>query len=145
MQVYIVCFAYSIVWVYFMTVNHGVPRSSRGGGAEKVASAAFFDFMYYLYIIFSTSTHIYYVGSTQDPWKRIDEHNSDPKDTFTSKYRPWVIKALFEAGKTRAEAIKIERFVKKQKSRKLIERLIDPSFVPDSSLAQLVRVPHVRD
>jgi putative endonuclease len=101
--------------------------------------------MYYLYILYSETSDVYYTGSTEDPWKRIVEHNTDISNTYTSKHRPWVFKALFEAGNTRSGATKIERFLKEQKSRKLIELLIDPGFVPTSSLAQLVRVPHVRD
>ncbi len=41
--------------------------------------------------------------------------------------------------------MKIERFIKKQKSRILLEKLIDPNFEPSGFLAQLIRVPHVRD
>jgi len=101
--------------------------------------------MYYLYILYSEKSDIFYIGSTENPWKRITEHNSDPAITFTSKHRPWIIKALFEVGTSRSDAIKMEKFIKKQKSRKLIEMLTNPTFIPSSSLAQLVRVPHVRD
>jgi len=53
--------------------------------------------------------------------------------------------ALFECGMSESQATIIERFIKKQKSRKLIELLCNPSFIPVGKLAQLVRVPHVRD
>ena len=125
-------------------INHGVSGSSPEGGAKKVALAAFFCFMHYLYILYSETSDIYYVGQSHDPWERYTHHSSDENDSFTSKHRPWEIKAVFEVG-TRSNALKIEKFIKKQKSRKLIEMLIQPDFVPSSSLAQLVRVPHVRD
>jgi len=52
--------------------------------------------------------------------------------------------ALFSVGESRAEAIRLERFIKKQKSRKFIELLVKGDRF-DGVLAQLVRVPHVRD
>ena len=40
--------------------------------------------------------------------------------------------------------MKIERFIKKQKSRRLIEKIVIGESL-EGKLAQLVRVPHVRD
>ena len=101
--------------------------------------------MYYLYILFSAKHDKYYIGHSNSPYERVNHHNSDEKNTYTSKYRPWELAAIFEVGGTRSDALTIERWVKKQKSRKLLEKLTDPAFVPDRQLAQLVRVPHVRD
>ena len=101
--------------------------------------------MYYIYILYSEKHDLYYCGSSEDPWRRLQEHNTSPRNTFTSKYRPWALKAVFQAGDSRAEAEKYERFLKKQKSRRLIEKLVDPEFIPQGLLAQLVRVPHLRD
>jgi putative endonuclease len=55
------------------------------------------------------------------------------------------MKAVFEYGSIEAQAMAVEWFIKKQKSRKLLEQLIDPDFVPIAARAKLVRVPHVRD
>lgn len=52
--------------------------------------------------------------------------------------------AVLECGKNETIAINIERFIKKQKSLKLIEQLIDANFTLTGFLAQLVRVPHLR-
>ena len=101
--------------------------------------------MYYIYIIYSESFDKFYIGSSQDPWKRLDKHNKSKFNTYTSKYRPWELKAVFEAATTRGNAEKIERYIKKQKSKTLLLKLIDKSFIPNSKLAQLVRVPHVRN
>jgi putative endonuclease len=101
--------------------------------------------MYFIYIIYSETANLYYVGYTSDPQLRLIEHNNNPHNTFTSKHRPWVMKALFESGKSESTAIIIERFIKKQKSRKLIEMLCNPGFIPVGKLAQLVRVPYKRD
>ncbi len=101
--------------------------------------------MIYIYILHSKSASKYYVGSSEDPFKRLEKHNTSSFNTFTSKYRPWVLVAVFKASQARGKAEQVERFIKKQKSKIVIEKLIDPSFVPTGKLAQLVRVPHVRD
>lgn len=66
-------------------------------------------------------------------------------NTYTSKYRPWRLAAVLKCGSVEKEAIKPEHFIKKQKSLKLIEKLIDPLVIPEVSLALLFRVPIVRD
>ena len=102
-------------------------------------------FMYYIYIIYSNIADKFYVGYSDNPQRRLIDHNTKPFNTYTSKLRPWVLKAAFECGSIEGEAIKVERFIKKQKSRTLIEALIDPNFIPTGHLAQLVRVPDIRD
>ncbi len=101
--------------------------------------------MFYLYILYSESFDKYYVGYTKDITRRLEEHNNIKFNTFTHKYRPWKLSALFAISENKREAIKLERFIKNQKSRELIQKLIDSSFKPTGKLAQLVRVPYVRD
>lgn len=100
---------------------------------------------FFIYILHSRSTDKYYVGQSEDPFRRLTEHNFGKLHKSTTSGKPWEIQAIFEISGGRGDAIKIESFIKKQKSRKLIEKLIDPQFIPSGSLAQLVRVPHVRD
>ena len=101
-------------------------------------------FMYYIYLIYSEPAEKYYVGYSDDAFRRLEEHNHSPRNTFTSKYRPWTLVGLFECGEDRAVAMKIEKFIKAQKNRRIFEQLRYGSefYGP---LAQLVRVPHVRD
>ena len=101
--------------------------------------------MFYIYIIYSSSADLFYVGYSNNPVRRLNEHNTQSFNTFTSKYRPWELKAFFQCSKTESEAIKMERFIKGQKSRKLLQKLCDPLFTPSGILAQLVRVPDVQD
>ena len=102
--------------------------------------------MFYFYILFSNTYDKFYTGYTSDYRQRIVQHNTQGfHNTFTSKYRPWELAAVFEVGDDEGMAMKLEKFIKKQKSRKLIEQLINPYFIPDGVLAQLVRVPHMRD
>jgi putative endonuclease len=100
--------------------------------------------MYYLYILYSKSSDIYYIGHTDNYQRRFLEHNELSESSYTSKHRPWQIKAVFECGDERKTAMNIERFIKKQKSRSLIEKIIAGNNL-EGILAQLVRVPHVRD
>jgi putative endonuclease len=100
--------------------------------------------MYYIYIIYSESADMYYIGSTDAPQRRIEEHNTSYSNTFTSKFRPWAMAALFECSYDRATAMRIEKFIKKQKSRTLIEIMVSGAAL-SGELAQLVKVPHLRD
>ena len=97
---------------------------------------------FYIYILHSLIANKYYVGYSNDPFRRLIEHNSTPFNSYTSKFRPWELKACFYCGTDEKRAITLERFIKKQKSRTLLEKLINPDFIPDGFLAQLVRVPH---
>ena len=101
--------------------------------------------MYYIYIIYSESSNLYYIGHTDDFQRRLLEHNESDHNTFTSKHRPWKLRGVFECGEQRSKAMALEKFIKNQKNRKLLEQLCNKEFIPNGKLAQLVRVPHVRD
>src|SRR5690606_32537090 len=102
--------------------------------------------MYYIYIIHSAKSDKYYVGYTTNIELRLHSHNyQETFNTYTKKHRPWILRALFCCGESESIAVKLEKFIKKQKSRKLIELLCDPFFIPTDYLAPLVRVPQVRD
>ena len=100
--------------------------------------------MYFIYILYSELSYKYYVGYSEDPHRRLEEHNSRPFNTYTSKHRPWVLKAIFKCSEHRNESMEIEKYIKKQKSRQLVIDLINSNKLP-KPLAQLVRVPHMRD
>ncbi len=101
-------------------------------------------FMYFIYILYSLKSDIYYVGHTGDVEQRIKQHNEIAEDSFTSKHRPWVLKAVFSCGEDRSFAMRIEKFIKQQKSRAFVEGLIK-GVALTGVLAPLVRVPQVRD
>lgn len=79
--------------------------------------------MYFVYILYSQIADKYYVGQTDDPDRRLLEHNKLSENKFTSKYRPWKCIACFPVGKSRGLAMKIERHIKKQRSRSYIKNL----------------------
>jgi len=91
--------------------------------------------MFYIYILYSESADRYYVGHTNDPERRLTEHNTTEDIKFTTKFRPWTLLLSFEVSDVRGEAIRLEKFIKKQKSRifirKLIESKDDPAYFRD--------------
>jgi putative endonuclease len=97
--------------------------------------------MHYLYIIYSRSADKYYVGVTGNVKQRLDQHNNSERDTFTSKYRPWELLAVYSC-KDMSTARTIESFIKRQKSRNLLRRLASNEPLT-GLLAQLVRVPNL--
>ena len=98
---------------------------------------------FFIYILFPQSTNKYYVGHSEDPIRRLNEHNFGVHQKSTTPGRPWELKAVFEIVGDRGQALKVEGFIKKQKSRRLIEQLLYPDFIPTGFLAQLIRVPQV--
>ena len=77
--------------------------------------------------------------NTNDPTRRLEEHNNVNKNSFTSKVRPWIMKACFERSESRGLARKVENYIKRMKSRKLIENLIRNQVEKPGSLTTFVR------
>ena len=76
------------------------------------------------YIIFSISLNRYYVGSTSVGVElRLSRHN-DGWTPYTNRGVPWELKYLKKFS-AKQEALKWENFIKRQKSRTFIERLIN--------------------
>ncbi len=74
------------------------------------------------YILYSPKLNKYYVGSTTDIERRLEEHNRG-KEKFTRIGTPWTL-VYKEALSSLVEARKRELYIKKMKSRKYIESLI---------------------
>ena len=100
--------------------------------------------MFYLYILYSISADKYYVGYTNNVEVRLFQHNYSQRTTYTGKHRPWILKKAIVLIDDRGFAMKIEKAVKKSKSRIMIEKIVlEIDNLQD--LAQLVRVPMCRD
>jgi len=76
----------------------------------------------YCYILYSAKLDKYYVGSTTDMSRRLEEHNRG-KEKFTRTGCPWIL-VYTEIFTELLDARRRETFIKKQKSRKYIETLI---------------------
>jgi putative endonuclease len=83
---------------------------------------------YYLYILYSQSRDRYYTGFSSNPEERLVEHNLGAT-TSTRTGRPWRL-VYIEEFDNKSAAIKRETTIKRMKSRKYIENLINlNSFV----------------
>ena len=78
--------------------------------------------MFFVYILHSTVTNRYYVGSTHDMQLRLAHHN-DGWSRSTKSGRPWHV-VYTEEYPDRSAALRRENEIKRQKSRKYIEALI---------------------
>jgi len=75
-----------------------------------------------VYILKSEQNGRYYVGSTGDVAKRLANHNSGGTPS-ARPHRPWKLVYVEEHG-TPEEERRRERAIKRQKSRRYIERMI---------------------
>ena len=92
--------------------------------------------MFYVYILYSTSSNKYYVGQTENVEVRLKYHNELSENSFTSKHRPWEVKRIIEV-KNRTEALIIEKYIKKRKSRKYIEEFIKYDKIVEELLEKI--------
>ena len=80
--------------------------------------------VYFIYILYSEKLNRFYVGTTDDIARRIEEHNNAfYSSSFTVNGIPWILKLSFEC-QSSEKAYKIERFIKKMKSKVFIEKII---------------------
>lgn len=79
--------------------------------------------MWLVYIICSRKIDRYYIGYTDDLEWRLERHNSG-WGKYTKRGVPWKL-AYTESFKSKSEAIKREREIKRNKSRKYIKELIE--------------------
>ena len=79
--------------------------------------------MHYLYILYSEKKDCYYTGQTKNVQNRLEKHNKG-YSLATKNGIPWLLKKSVEF-ETKSEAIKAENWIKKMKSRKVIEQIIN--------------------
>jgi len=78
--------------------------------------------MFTVYILYSATIDVYYVGSTQNLSDRLQRHNTG-RSTYTKRGMPW--KLVYQNQYlTKSEAYQAELYIKSQKSRKYIENLL---------------------
>lgn len=82
--------------------------------------------MFFTYILYSKDIDKYYIGISRDPEKRLEYHNKGlggGKRSYTKRTQDWrlVYTKKFDI---KSEAHAFERYIKNQKSRDVIERLI---------------------
>ena len=88
--------------------------------------------MFYVYILYSQTAGKFYVGQTPDVQKRLREHNNPLENSkFTAKFIPWEIVLFFPVSAARSDAMKVEKFIKSQKSKVFILKLIKNKNNPE--------------
>ena len=92
--------------------------------------------MHYLYILFSEKLNRFYVGETSNVEKRLIMHNQHVyKNSFTKSASDWVIH-LSKKYNNKNDALYIEKFIKRMKSRKFIEKIINDNEILDDILTK---------
>jgi putative endonuclease len=92
-------------------------------GAQNPPSAEDSSLMVSVYIIYSPRLDKYYVGQSEDVISRLEQHN---KHLFSTGYTvisdEWEIFHQIDC-ENRTQAVRIEKHIKRMKSRKYIESL----------------------
>src|SRR5687767_10870477 len=79
---------------------------------------------YCVYILYSSKLNRYYIGMTENLELRLQFHNAPIESRkFTSKGIPWTLQASIPCD-SKSQALRLEQFVKRMKSRVFIEKLI---------------------
>ncbi len=81
---------------------------------------------YFLCILYSESRNRFYIGSSGNPKERLNRHNAGATKS-TKSCRPWKI-VYTEQYKDKTDAIKRENYLKRMKSRIMIEKIINGSL-----------------
>jgi len=79
--------------------------------------------MHFVYIIYSKKLNKFYIGETHDIDFRLERHNNNYYDNkWTKTGAPWVLFFEIECA-SKACALKIEKHIKRMKSKKYIQNL----------------------
>jgi putative endonuclease len=87
--------------------------------------------MFSMYILQSSISGRYYIGHTDEITRRLTEHNSGMAK-YTRREKPWKVMYV-ENYATRSAAMRRELEIKRKKSRKYIEKLIESGERPDTT------------
>ena len=59
--------------------------------------------MFYIYILYGASSDKYYVGYSQDPWYRLEQHNTAWTTKYTGKLGEWMLAAVLRQEQAEAK------------------------------------------
>ncbi len=80
--------------------------------------------MHYLYIIYSESLNKYYIDESPDIIRRLDQHNKHYfQKSFTKAANDWKFSLTYQC-ENKIQALFLEKFIKRMKSRIFIEKII---------------------
>ena len=97
--------------------------------------------MHYLYILYSKVADRYYVGETPDLDIRLPQHTRQKKKKgFTKAASDWDI-SLSKKCDSKTNALYLEKFIKRMKSRKFIEKIIADPTILDDIMSKMLKCP----
>ncbi len=79
--------------------------------------------MYWVYILYSKKRNRYYIGQTQNLTERLQRHISG-RSVYTKNKQDWKL-VYTESFNSREDTLRREREIKRKKSRKYIEQLVN--------------------
>jgi putative endonuclease len=87
---------------------------------------------FYVYILHSTKLDRFYVGTTDDVVKRLQQHNNILyPNAFTTKGIPWTLYSSIPCSSSE-QAYRLEKFIKQMKSKAFIKKIEkEPKMVND--------------
>ncbi len=89
---------------------------------------------HFLYIIYSKNIDKYYVGESPNVLNRLEQHNNHYfKTNFTKVATDWKLMLSYSC-KCKEDALYLERFIKRMKSRKFINKVIENQLILDDIL-----------
>ena len=94
-------------------------------GSNPIGSTTLNDMVFFVYVLQSETTGRFYVGQTQNLEERVVYHNANYSRALKNR-GPWKI-VHTEQYATRSEAVRREGYIKRQKDRRFIERLVSAS------------------
>ncbi len=88
--------------------------------------------MHYLYIIYSKTLDAFYIGESPDVSVRLQQHNNHYfKRNFTKAANDWEV-LLKHQCETKSQALYLEKFIKRMKSKVFIKKVISqPEILKD--------------
>jgi putative endonuclease len=78
--------------------------------------------MYFVYALYSEKFDKFYIGSSENPDKRLQSHNDPRNHGWTKKYQPWKI-IYTEQCNSKTEALIREKQLKTSRGRDFIHSL----------------------
>jgi putative endonuclease len=92
--------------------------------------------MHFLYIIYSEKIDKHYVGETDNIELRLLKHNNHSyQGSFTKSSNDWKVVLSYNCT-SRKQAIAVEKFIKKMKSKVFIQKIINNSSIVDDIISR---------
>ncbi len=91
---------------------------------------------HWVYILYSDSANKYYIGESSDPNNRLQQHLAHHfKTNFTKIADDWNL-VLEKELPLKEDAVYLEKFIKRMKSKRFIEKIIDNPEILDDILSK---------